>query len=336
MFKLTIYKLSLLLTLFLTAEPSFARDTIRIVGSSTVYPFSTVVAERFGRITEHPTPIVESTGTGGGFKLFCQGVGVDYPDMSNASRQIKSSEYELCASNGIEASDIMEVKIGYDGIVFAHARSTETLQITRQQLFLALAHRVPYQGAWVENYYQYWSDIHANLPRTRIQVYGPPPTSGTRDAFVELVMEAGCESYSNALQSLSEDDQDQVCQRIREDGAFIEAGENDALIIQKLIRSPQAFGIFGYSFLEQNIDRVQGALIDGSLPTFETIESGDYPVSRPLFFYVKRPHMGVIPGVREFVEEFISNRAIGSDGYLLDRGLIPLPEEEASALRDTL
>ena len=332
MSKLTIYNLSLLLALFLTTQPSVARDTIRIVGSSTVYPFSTVVAERFGRVTEHPTPIVESTGTGGGFKLFCQGIGPEYPDIANASRQIKASEYELCASNGITASDILEVKVGYDGIVFAHARATETFEITTQQLFLALAQKVPYQEAWVDNYYQYWSEINPNLPQTKIQVYGPPPTSGTRDAFVELVMEAGCDSY--ALQSL--DDQAQVCQRIREDGAFIEAGENDALIIQKLIHNPQAFGIFGYSFLEQNIDRVQGVLIDGSLPTFETIENGDYPVSRPLFFYVKRSHMEVVPGVREFVEEFISDRAIGGDGYLLDRGLIPLPKEESSALRDSL
>ena len=313
-----------------------ARETIRIVGSSTVYPFSTVVAERFGRFTEHPTPIVESTGTGGGFKLFCQGIGAEYADIVNASRAIKPSEHDLCAANGIPPSDILEVQIGYDGIVIANSRSGETLYVTRQQLFLALAQRVPYRGRWVENYHYYWSDIHQNLPPTRIQVYGPPPTSGTRDAFIELVMEVGCDAYSQSLKSLSQAEQSDVCAHIREDGAFIEAGENDSLIIQKLIRNPRSFGIFGYSFLEQNIDRVQGAVIEGSGPNFESIESGSYPVSRPLFFYVKRPHLDIISGVRAFVTEFISPRSLGEDGYLIDRGLIPLAEEEISVLRNSL
>ena len=319
----------------LISSSSFAqagRDYIYIVGSSTVYPFSTVVAERFGRSSEFRTPKVESTGSGGGLKLFCEGVGVSYPDVANSSRAIKQSEVDSCASNGV--ADIVEVKIGYDGIVIANAARAETITLTRQDIFLALARDVPGEkdGELVANPYQTWKDVNANLPALNIEVLGPPPTSGTRDAFVELAMEGGCKTipWIKALKDSDGDKYKSVCHTIREDGAFIEAGENDNLIVQKLEANPSAFGIFGFSFLDQNGEKVKGTAIDGSMPTFEAIADGSYPVSRPLYFYVKKAHVDVIPGLRGFLREFTSERAWGDDGYLSDRGLIPMPTEERS------
>jgi len=309
-----------------------ARDYISIVGSSTVYPFATVVAEQFGRATAFKTPKIESTGSGGGIRLFCNGVGVEYPDIANASRPIRDSELELCSSNGV--SDVLEVKIGYDGIVIANSKDALPYSLTRAQLFQALAKRLPDPAGsdrLVDNPNRRWSDIDSALPAVDIQVLGPPPTSGTRDAFVELVMDVGCQSVPEIV-ALEDAQRQQACQTMREDGAFIEAGENDNLIVQKLTANPDALGIFGYSFLDQNYDKVQGAAIDGIAPSFDSIADGSYPVARPLFFYVKEAHVGVIPGIEEFLREFTSEAASGDFGYLTDRGLIPLPASERNAI----
>ena len=308
-----------------------ARDYISIVGSSTVYPFATVVAETFGKTTRFKTPKIESTGSGGGFKLFCDGIGVKHPDITDASRAIKQSEIEMCAANGV--TEIVEVKIGYDGIVIANAKKAAQLEFSRKDLYLALAKNVPDpQGSekLIPNPYKTWKDVNADLPDVAIEVLGPPPTSGTRDAFVELVMEEGCNRF-NWIATLEKTDKKQyqsVCHTIREDGVYIEAGENDNLIVQKLETNPKALGIFGYSFLEQNSDKVQGSIVDQELPTFEAIADGSYPVSRPLFIYVKKAHVGIIPGIQEFLNEFISERAWGEEGYLSDKGLIPMPSPE--------
>lgn len=316
------------------------RDYVYVVGSSTVYPFATVVAERFGRSTEFKTPKIESTGSGGGLKLFCDGVGVDYPDITNSSRAIKQSEVDSCAANGV--TEIVEVKIGYDGIVFANAIGAETMTLSRADIFLALAKEVPGEadGELIENPYSTWADVNPDLPAIKIEVLGPPPTSGTRDAFVELAMEGGCKAtpWIAALKKSDKNRYKAVCHTIREDGAFVEAGENDNLIVQKLQANPSAFGIFGFSFLDQNMEKVKGSLIDGVAPTFDAIADGDYPVSRPLFFYAKKAHVDVIPGLRGYLREFTSERAWGEEGYLSDRGLIPMPDVErgevAAAVRD--
>ncbi len=306
-----------------------ARDQIRIVGSSTVYPFSTTVAEQFGKTTPFKTPIVESTGSGGGLKLFCAGIGDRHPDISNASRRIKASEVARCAKNGID--DIVEVKVGYDGIVIANSRKAERFKLTLKDIFLALAKDVPAgEGKLQPNPYTTWKQVNAALPATRIEVLGPPPTSGTRDAFVELAMEGGCKSFPwiKALKKADKGSYKALCHAIREDGAYIEAGENDNLIVQKLDANPRALGIFGYSFLDQNTDKVQGSTIGGEAPTFENIADGRYPVSRPLFFYVKKAHIDTIPGIREYMAEFASEKAWGRDGYLADKGLIPMSDAE--------
>lgn len=312
------------------AAAQSARDYVSIVGSSTVYPFATVVAEYFGRATEFKTPKIESTGSGGGFKLFCAGVGVQHADITNSSRRVKASEIAGCASNGV--TDIVEVKIGYDGIVLANAASADRYSLTRQHIFLALAKDIPDPSGidrLVPNPNERWSDIDPSLPNIAIEILGPPPTSGTRDAFVELVMDYGCASFP-VIAALPADDVQAACHTIREDGKFIEAGENDNLIVQKLEANQNALGIFGYSFLDQNYDKVQGSLIDGQSPEFESIADGSYPISRPLYFYAKKAHIGVIPGIEEFLREFTSDAAWGEFGYLSDRGLIPLSASERS------
>jgi len=314
-----------------------ARDQIDIVGSSTVYPFATVVAERFGKSTKFDTPKIESTGSGGGLKLFCAGVGVEHPDITNASRRIKKSEIATCAKNGV--TEITEVKIGYDGIVVANSKKSPRAKLTREQLFLALAKKVPEGGKdggkLIDNPYKKWNEVDPSLPNLKIEVLGPPPTSGTRDAFDELVMEKGCHAFKASLKGLDKKAKKAVCQGIREDGAYIEAGENDNLIVQKLDANPAAFGVFGYSFLDQNADKIQGSIIGGVEPTFENISAQKYPVSRPLFFYIKKAHVGKIPGIKEYVAEFTAEKAWGPDGYLADRGLIPLPDAERKKVRST-
>jgi phosphate transport system substrate-binding protein len=305
-----------------------ARDNIEIVGSSTVYPFSTTVAENYAKKTGNPAPKVESTGTGGGMKLFCSGVGVNTPDISNASRRIKDSELEMCKKNGVSA---VEVKVGYDGIALANAQEAPTFNITRKELFMALAKEVPQEdGTLVPNKFTSWKDINASLPDEKIEVLGPPPTSGTRDAFVEMVMHAGCKEFGwvKDLEKADEKKFKGICESIREDGHYIEAGENDNLIVQKLQANKAALGIFGFSFLDQNSDKVKGANVDGVEISFDTIAAGKYPVSRPLYMYVKKEHVGTVKGLEDFVGEFTSDAAWGDTGYLADKGMIPMPAEE--------
>ncbi len=340
---------ALFATAFTTSSFAAGRDHIEVVGSSTVYPFSTVVAETFGKKTKFKTPKIEATGSGGGLKLFCSGNGIDTPDITNTSRRIKQSEINNCAKNGV--TNFTEVQIGFDGITIAHSKKGKDYDLTLKELFLALAKEVPGEkdGELIKNPYQTWKDINPAFPATEIEVLGPPPTSGTRDAFVELAMEGGCNSFgwikqlkadSKAAKKAGDKSRSldlkykykSICHTIREDGAYIEAGENDNLIVQKLMKSPEALGIFGFSFLDQNSDKVKGAKIDGVEISFENIASGDYPISRPLFFYVKNDHVGKVPGIAEFIAEFTSEDAWGDEGYLTDKGLIPLDEEQREAM----
>lgn len=316
------------------ATPAFARDQIRIVGSSTVYPFATTVAEEFGKRSKFKTPVVESTGSGGGLKLFCEGVGEKFPDITNASRRIKSSEIERCAKNGV--NEIVEVKVGFDGIVFANSKQAPQIELSLRDIWLALAAEIPTNGGMVANPNKYWDQVNPALPHKKIEVLGPPPTSGTRDAFVELAMEGGCKTFPE-IKAMKKENKKQykaICHTIREDGAYVEAGENDNLIVGKLQANPSAFGIFGYSFLDQNSDVIQGSLVKGKAPTFDNISSGDYPVSRSLYFYVKKAHVGVIPGINEYLAEFVSEKAMGDFGYLAEKGLIPLPAADLKKLRE--
>ena len=304
--------------LILAATPvvSQARDQIQIVGSSTVYPFSTLVAERFGSSGKFKTPVVESTGTGGGMKLFCQGVGESHPDVSNASRAMKSSEREDCVKNGVK--DIIEVSFGNDGIAFASDISNKPINFTLKQLWMAMAENGPKPAKW--------SDIDKSLPDTKISILVPPPTSGTRDAWNDKVMKGGCPA------ELKKKDK-KACKIMREDGPVVEAGENDALIVQKLGANPQIFGIFGFSYLENNSDKIQAATINGVEISLESIQSYKYPVARPLFFYVKKAHIGVIPGLKEYLSAFANEKAIGDEGYLIDAGLVPLEDGQRAKLR---
>ncbi|MEM6676318.1 MAG: substrate-binding domain-containing protein [Pseudomonadota bacterium] len=285
------------------AGTAAARDQIRIVGSSTVFPFSTAVAESFGKASGFKTPVVESTGSGGGLKLFCAGVGVEHPDMTNASRRMKTSEFDLCQSNGV--TDITEVFVGYDGIVVANDKSGPDFALTREQLCKALV-----KGAGEP---AMWSDVDPSLPAIKIEVLGPPPSSGTRDAFEELALEEGCEDAGIEVEI-----------EVRDDGAYVDAGENDNLIVQKLQANPNAIGVFGYSFLEENSGAIKGATVNGVVPTFDNILTGDYSLSRTMYFYVKNAHVGVVPGIMEYVAEFVSQDASADGGYLVERGLIPL------------
>jgi len=309
------------LTAFATTAE--ARDQIRIVGSSTVYPFASYAVEEFGATTQHPTPVIESTGSGGGLKLFCAGNGMETPDITNASRRIKVSEFKRCQQNGVD--NITEAVIGFDGIVLANATNAPQFQLTREQVTLAVAAEVPQDGKLVKNPYTHWDDIDASLPNEEILIYGPPTTSGTRDAFEELVMEAASEEMDGYGGEYT---------KIRQDGAFVPAGENDNLIVQKLVQNKNALGIFGYSFLEENTDRIQGSIIDGVSPEPDAISSGEYPVSRSLFFYVKNSHADKVPGLYDYVNMFLSEKMIGQFGYLKDLGLISLPKERREAIRE--
>jgi phosphate transport system substrate-binding protein len=323
------------------SAPAMARDTVSIVGSSTVYPFATVVAERFGRNTDFATPKIESTGSGGGLKLFCQGVGTQHPDITNASRRMKKSEFDMCQANGV--TEITEVRIGADGIVMANSKDAEKLDLSLKQVFLALAKEVPNpdgSNELVANPYMNWSEIDAGLPNMGISVMGPPPTSGTRDAFVELAMESGCKQFDMIAQMEDEDEDafKTVCHSMRDDGPFVEAGENDNLIVQRLSQDPETLGIFGYSFLMENTGQIQAATVSGVEPTPEAISSDQYPIARSLWFYVKKAHVGVVPGIQEYISEFTSEGTWGDNGYLVDVGLIPSPRSErmriANAVRE--
>ena len=324
-----LFFLSLLNFVFIYSVTS--RDQINVVGSSTVYPFSTVVAENFGNKTGIKVPKIESTGSGGGMKLFCKGLGTGHPDITNASRRIKKNEFNQCKENGI---DVVEIKVGYDGIVIANSKKAKLLNLTKRQIFLALAKQVPEGnkegGSLVDNPNKKWSDIDPNLPNKKIEVLGPPPTSGTRDAFNELAIEGGCKTFPK-LKAIKKQDKKKykaICRAVREDGAFIEAGENDNLIVQKLVENENAFGVFGFSFLIENEDKIQGSTVNGMAPTMETIADKSYGVSRPLYFYVKLAHVDVIPGIREFLAEYTSDDSWGPGGYLEERGMIPMPENE--------
>ncbi|CAC9959758.1 Phosphate ABC transporter, substrate-binding protein PstS (TC 3.A.1.7.1) [uncultured Gammaproteobacteria bacterium] len=329
-----------------------ARDHIDVVGSSTVYPFATVVAETFGKKTGGKTPKIESTGSGGGMKLFCAGNGISTPDITNASRRIKLSEYNKCQKNGVK--DIIEVMIGFDGIAIANSKQGPAFNLTRRELFLALAKQVPNDqaGELIDNPYTKWSDINPALPNTKIEVLGPPPTSGTRDAFAELALQGGCFTYDwikqikkdsktakksgdKSLASQLKKKYKTICHSIREDGSYVEVGENDNLIVEKLRANPKALGVFGFSFLDQNSDVVKGAVIDGVKIDFEAIADGSYPISRPLYFYVKKSHVGKVPGIKEFIAEFTSEDAWGEDGYLTDKGLIPLSDDARQKMSDS-
>lgn len=315
------------------AGPAIARDQIKIVGSSTVFPFATVVAEKFGKGTSFKTPVIESTGSGGGLKLFCAGVGKNHPDITNASRRIKQSEIDRCAKNGVTV--VTEVKVGYDGIVMSNKKGSPQLNLTKKQIFMALGKMVPINGKMVPNPHQKWSEIAPNLPNAKIEVLGPPPTSGTRDAFTELAMRPGAKAFPE-LAAIRKAEGKKAFRKfadaVREDGAYIEAGENDKMIVNKLEANPDAFGVFGFSFLDQNADKIQGTKVAGVAPTFENIASGKYGISRSLYFYIKKAHVGVIPGIAEYAAAFTSANAIGEDGYLIDKGLIPLSDAERAAV----
>jgi phosphate transport system substrate-binding protein len=317
------------------AAQAQTRDAVRIVGSSTVFPYTQAVAEEFAN-QGGTSPVVESTGTGGGMQIFCGGIGAQHPDITGASRSMRASEYNLCVQNGV--TDITEALIGYDGLSIAIARANDfAWDLTPSEIFLALAQQVPVNGEWADNPYTMWSEINPDLPAIPILVYGPPPTSGTRDAFVELAMHTGCEE----LDFVKDGGFDgawitQNCSAMRQDGPFVEAGENDNLIVQRLNSDPNAMGIFGYSFLYENLDQLKGVDIGGVEPTSDTIASFDYPIARPLYFYVKNAHRGVIPGLDEFIEEYASDAALGRGGYLEERGLVVLADDIRTDLQQRL
>ena len=319
--------LSLLFALVITSYAS-ARDQIKIVGSSTVYPYATVVAEKFGKSGKFKTPVIESTGTGGGMKLFCAGVGTQHPDITNASRAIKSKEKALCAKNGVK--DIVEIIVGNDGISFAHSVKAKNIDFTKEQLWRALAHDVDVNGKVVANPYKKWSDIDKSLPNVGIKIMVPPPTSGTRDAWNSLVMGKGC---SKGFKTAMGDKAKKGCAKLREDGLAIEAGENDTLIVNKLAADPEMFGLFGYSYLVANKDKIKAAKIEGKLPSLASIQDYSYPIARPLFFYVKKSHVGVVPGIKEFLAEFTAKGTMGPKGYLTDIGLVPLDDKTYKTVR---
>lgn len=302
---------------------------IRAVGSSTVYPFSTAVAESFKRkFPKAATPIIESTGTGGGIKLFCAGVGAGHPDIANASRRIKPSEVAQCAQNGVK--NIIEIQIGIDGITLAQARKATPISLTTADVWRALAAT---DAASAPNVSKNWSDVRAALPAHRIEVLGPPPTSGTRDAFNDMIMEAGCKSVPAiaALKSSDEQAYKKRCTQLREDGAYVEAGENDNLIVQKLAANPTAIGVFGHSYLEENADKLVPIPLDGVEPTTENITSGRYPAARKLYIYIKGEHLNAKPALRDYVREYASEAAWGPEGYLRPKGLIASPDDVRAA-----
>ncbi len=315
----------------LVGQAHAARNYVWAAGSSTVFPFATRVAENFARKSGKPAPKVESLGTGGGFKLFCAGMGEASPDIADASRPIKASEFDDCHKHGVK--DITEIRIGFDGIVVAVDRSAPDYDFGLQHLYLGLAADALRGGKFVTNPYKTWRQVGARLPDGRILVYGPPPTSGTRDAFLELAIEGGARKFptAEALHSKDEKAFKQQVDRLRQDGAWVDAGENDNAIVGTITKTPGALGVFGYSFLEQNQDRIKGSAINGVKPTVATIASGAYPLSRSLYVYVKKGQVGVTPGLREFIDEFVSDAATGHGGYLQDRGLIPLPVADLAA-----
>jgi phosphate transport system substrate-binding protein len=320
--------------MFAAADAASARDQIRIVGSSTVYPFTTAVAEQFGKSGAGKTPVVESTGTGGGMKLFCAGVGENHPDATNASRRMKKNEFEQCQKNGVK--DIVEINVGFDGLTVAQSKQGTPIKLTLAQLLLAVAKEVPGPGGkLIPNPNKNWSDVDKSLPNVKIEILGPPPTSGTRDSFHELLLEKGAEQIP-ALAALKKSDSkafDKVWKTLREDGAYIEAGENDNVIVAKLEANKNAFGVFGYSFLEENTAKLRGVPLNGVTPEFDEITSGKYPGARRMYVYIKKQHIGLVPGIDKFAAEYVSTKALGEDGYLAKKGLVTLPKNELEQVR---
>ena len=319
------------LIVFSFATNSYSRDQIKIVGSSTVYPYATVVAEKFGKGGKFKTPVIESTGTGGGMKLFCAGVGANQPDITNASRAIKPKEKTLCEKNGV--TDIIEIVVGNDGISFAHSVNSPDADFTKEQLWRALAAKVDVDGKLVENPYKKWSDIDSSLPNKKIEILVAPPTSGTRDAWNSLVMAKGCTKTAKSIYEADGKKAKKECVKIREDGYAVEAGENDTLIVQKLTSNPDAYGFFGYSYLVANKDKIKASAVNGVKPSLQGIQDYSYPIARPLFFYVKKAHVGVIPGIEEFLKEFTSKKAMSNRGYLAQIGLVPLASDKYQSTR---
>ncbi|MFQ5582039.1 MAG: PstS family phosphate ABC transporter substrate-binding protein [Mariprofundaceae bacterium] len=313
--------------ILLPAMQAEARDQIRIVGSSTVYPFASYVAEEFGATTRFKTPVIESTGSGGGMKLFCAGDDLGTPDITNASRRMKEKEFELCAKNGVHG--ITEAVIGYDGIVLAQNKANGPLKLSRKDILLAVAAEVPNRNgsALIPNPYQFWDQINPSLPHRPILIYGPPSSSGTRDAFEDLAMKHLTKKMA-AYKAVTK-----KYHKIRQDGVYEPSGENDNLIVQKLVKNKNAIGIFGYSFLEENADTLIGAEIDGVQPEPETVSNGSYPYSRSLYFYIKKSHVGQVKGMKEYLRLFMSEDMIGEDGALTDIGLIALPAAARASSR---
>jgi phosphate transport system substrate-binding protein len=319
----TMLTLAAVLFAFGTSSVYATSDVIRIVGSSTVYPFTTTVAEQFAKKNGVSAPIVEATGTGGGIKMFCAGNGPDTPDAVNASRKMKDEERKVCAENGVE--NITEMAIGIDAIVIAMSKDHPGINLSTNDIYRALAKYVVVDGKFVENSVKTWNEVRSDLPTDKIEVLGPPPTSGTRDSFVELVFEKECKAdikKNNLI--VSEEDTKAFCQSVREDGAYIEAGENDNLIVQKLQSNPVALGIFGYSFLEENLNTIKGATINDVAPEYDAIAAGNYPIARKLYVYFKGSHFESNPDLKKFMDEYQSDEAIGEEGYLAEKGLIPL------------
>ena len=308
-------KIVLAMALIATASTAYARDQISIVGSSTVFPFATTVAEKFGQNSGFKSPVIESTGSGGGMKMFCKGVGTDTPDIANASRAIKSTEAALCEKNGVTP---IERQIGFDGITFSQSIEGETIKLTKEEIYKAVAYNVWNGSEFVVNPYKTWSDINSSLPNKEIDIMIPPTTSGTRDAFVELIMHNVCRKVYGLEKKVAKKE----CTAVRTDGPVVPMGENDNLLIEKLQADEDRFAVFGFSFLDMNRDKVKAVAVDGVLPEFETIADGSYGVSRPLFYYIKKEHIGIIPGIEQFDEAF--KKMSVADGPLADQGLIPL------------
>ncbi|RXK12582.1 phosphate-binding protein [Halarcobacter mediterraneus] len=331
--------IALLASAALTVSLS-AREQIKIVGSSTVYPFSSAVAEELGATTKYPTPVVESTGSGGGMKLFCAGNDLNTPDITNASRRMKTKEFTMCEKNGV--TDITEAVIGYDGIAFAQDKSNKAFSISKEHLALAVAEEVPSKDgkSLVKNPYKKWSDIDASLPNREIIVYGPPKSSGTRDAFEEMVMQGTFKKMAVYTDLYKADKKANKKYKkysvVRTDGVYVPSGENDNIIVQKLTKNKNAFGIFGYSFLIENDDKLSGAKVNGVSPTPESIASGKYPIARSLFFYTKNSHKKEVPAMNKYIEMFMSENMIGPDGILTEIGLIALPDAQRTEIRNSV